>query len=422
MGALQYVDQPDYSAIIFRRSYAELTKPGALVDRAGDWLAGTDAKWNEQKAQWRFPSGAILAFGYLKHRDDKNQYQSAEFDFIGFDELTHFNEVDYLFMFSRLRRKAGSRIPPRVRGATNPGGRGHKWVKERFVDQPPTTKRAYVPARLWDNPGADRESYLISLQEVDEMTRAQLLDGNWEAREPGNWVFDDKGITAATQLGAEFDALLAAGEMPEPASGFLGVGIDWGDFRTHALLLWALERGGLYIPPLEIAASRSDVNEIAADILRAASRYDHWLGQEPFDSSFAQSNATFLAHCKQRLGPYNPIAKTGAPQGYKVAFSKHKSNTVSYLRLLLRRAARGERTRVLAISPQNQILLEQLRSYEQDEVGKFVKGNDDAVDSLIAGATPIAVKYRSVLEAEEQKRREQLAREQQLAIQGGQRV
>jgi hypothetical protein len=63
-----------------------------------------------------------------------------------------------------------------------------------------------------------------------------------------------------------------------------------------------------------------------------------------------------------------------------------------------------------------------MRSYEQDEVGKFVKGNDDAVDSLIAGVTPIAVKHRSLLEAEEEERREKQAREQQLALQGGQRL
>src|SRR5687767_6355868 len=41
--ALQYADCPDYSAILFRRSYTELAKPGALMDRARQWLAETDA-------------------------------------------------------------------------------------------------------------------------------------------------------------------------------------------------------------------------------------------------------------------------------------------------------------------------------------------------------------------------------------------
>jgi hypothetical protein len=328
MAALQYADVPGYSALLLRRTYPELSQAGGLIDRSQLWLAGTDARWNEQKHRWTFPSGAIVEFGYLSRPNDRFRYQGAEFDFIGFDELTHFDEADYRYLFTRLRRSAGSGVPARMRGATNPGGRGHKWVKERFVDRRPSVSRAYVPARLWDNPGVDREGYVRNLEEADPQTRAQLLDGDWNAREPGNWVFDDQGINAAVELGREFDDMLAAGKMPDPTNGTLGVGIDWGDFRTHASMLWPLERGGLYVPA-EIAASRADVNEIGAQILTAAAAYPYWLGQEPFDASFAQSNATFLAYCKQRLGPHNPIAKTGAPQGYKVAFGKHKSNSVS---------------------------------------------------------------------------------------------
>ncbi len=63
MAALQYVDAPKYAAILFRRTYADLSLPGALMDRAHEWLDGTDAVWNEQTKTWRFPSGATLSFG-----------------------------------------------------------------------------------------------------------------------------------------------------------------------------------------------------------------------------------------------------------------------------------------------------------------------------------------------------------------------
>jgi len=38
MAALQYVSEPNYSALILRRSYADLSLPGAIMDRANEWL------------------------------------------------------------------------------------------------------------------------------------------------------------------------------------------------------------------------------------------------------------------------------------------------------------------------------------------------------------------------------------------------
>src|SRR5437868_4850032 len=57
MAALEYVHVKGYSALLLRRTYTDLSKPGALMDRASEWLRKTGAKWNEQKKQWRFPSG-----------------------------------------------------------------------------------------------------------------------------------------------------------------------------------------------------------------------------------------------------------------------------------------------------------------------------------------------------------------------------
>ncbi len=39
MAALQYVDIPNYSAMLFRRTLADLTLPGALMDRFRHWTA-----------------------------------------------------------------------------------------------------------------------------------------------------------------------------------------------------------------------------------------------------------------------------------------------------------------------------------------------------------------------------------------------
>lgn len=102
--ALEYVDVPGYAALLLRRTYADLSKPGALMHRAQEWLYDSPARWNGQDHQWRFPSGSVLQFGYLETESDKLKYQSSEFQFIGFDEVTQFAESQYTYLFSRLRR------------------------------------------------------------------------------------------------------------------------------------------------------------------------------------------------------------------------------------------------------------------------------------------------------------------------------
>lgn len=195
IAALQYVHVPGYAALILRKRYKDLSLPGALMDRANQWLRNTDAHWDDKNKTWTFPSGAKLVFGYIATENDKYQYQSAEFQFIGFDELTQFPESQYTYMNSRLRKLKTSDIPLRIRSASNPGGTGHDWVKEKFVNT--TEKRGhvyyspdkdvvFVPATMYDNSYLDLDSYEVSLSKLDHVTRAQLKDGNWDVTFNGN--------------------------------------------------------------------------------------------------------------------------------------------------------------------------------------------------------------------------------------------
>lgn len=181
MAALQYVGEPDYNAIILRRTYRDLALPGALMDRSKQWLYGTKARWNEIEHCWTFPSGARLQFGYLEAEADKYRYQGAEFQGIFPDELTQFTESQYTYLFSRLRRNTNSNIPLRLWSASNPGGIGHNWVKQRFIIEGQKHGRVFVPAFLSDNPHVDKESYIQNLMRLDLTTRKQLLEGSWEA-------------------------------------------------------------------------------------------------------------------------------------------------------------------------------------------------------------------------------------------------
>lgn len=214
-------------------------------------------------------------------------------------------------------------------------------------------------------------------------------------------IFPLQGIAAAERAGAEFDKLLATGQMPPPHGGYVASGTDYGDFATVSLPIWPLERGGIYVPPMEYTSSRQDLEEITTGIMAMMAKIPHWWGEARYDASFAQSNRTFVASVQRILGPHNAQQKTGRPNTYPVAFAQYKDLTIRYLRLLLRRVSEGETTRILAISPTNTTLLGQMRRYETDALGKPKKGDDDAVDALIAGGTPTAKSHRAVIDLPE---------------------
>lgn len=190
MAALQYADVPGYHALLLRRTFAALAKPGALMDLAHDWLRGTDATWNEQRKQWSFPAGGTLSFGYLDTEGDKYQYQGAAYHFVGFDELTQFTASQYQYLFSRRRRDRDLErlgVPLRTRASSNPGGEGHEWVYQRFFVEGAAKGRHFVPALLTDNPHLDAEEYRRSLAELPLVERMQLEHGDWTVAQPGEW-------------------------------------------------------------------------------------------------------------------------------------------------------------------------------------------------------------------------------------------
>jgi hypothetical protein len=190
--ALEYVDTEGYAALILRKTFAQLSLPGAIMSRSKEWLMPTDAKWNEDEKRWTFPSGATLTFGHVEHFNDVYRYQGPEFQFVGWDELTQFDEKTYEYLFSRTRRRKSMQelgIPIRHRSASNPGGTGHAWVKRRFIEE--KTRRpgvVFIPAKVYDNPGLDVDEYRSSLDMLDETLQAQLLDGDWGVFEGAAFV------------------------------------------------------------------------------------------------------------------------------------------------------------------------------------------------------------------------------------------
>lgn len=267
MDALENVHVPGYAAILFRRTYSDLALPEAIMDRSHQWLAGTDAHWSGDTKTWRFPSGATLSFGYMDNDKDRYRYQGAAFQYLGWDELTQFPRAWYLYLLSRLRRLQGSTVPLKSRGATNPGGVGHKWVHERFVD-PKTAKGPFVPSTLDDNPHLDRSSYEQSLAQLDSTTRQQLRHGVWIQDSSGlvysafhrGLVVPYPGDTANWRRILAFDF----GNVDDTAWGILG----WPKYSRTVHLLHSDKKSGL-IP--------SECGELANDLM-SKHKFDRIVG------------------------------------------------------------------------------------------------------------------------------------------------
>jgi predicted phage terminase large subunit-like protein len=88
-----------------------------------------------------------------------------------------------------------------MRSASNPGGVGHEWVKDRFISSE-RSGRVYIPATLEDNPHIDAEEYNQMLDNLDPVTRRQLRYGDWDIAIAGNLFKADwfKGRLAPSEL------------------------------------------------------------------------------------------------------------------------------------------------------------------------------------------------------------------------------
>jgi phage terminase large subunit-like protein len=190
MGAAQFVELPNYAAVLFRRTHTDLALEGALMDRAADWFSGTAAKWNSQDKRWTFPSGASITFGYMDSPNAWRRYDSTEWQYIGFDEATQFRPHDINALIGRLRKKADNPIPLRFRLGSNPGGEAHDFLGERYVNpESPHPERIFVPALLEDNPYINREEYeetLEALKDADPLLYEQRRWGVWIKDEAEN--------------------------------------------------------------------------------------------------------------------------------------------------------------------------------------------------------------------------------------------
>ena len=266
--ALRQVHIPHYKGLLLRKTYPQLTE---LIDKTLNLYPKIfpKAKYNSTTHTWRFPSGAKIIFGSLPHSKDKYNYQGIAYDFIGFDELTHFTFDEYIYLFSR-NRPNGPDTRVYMRATANPGGIGHGWVKDRFITAaPPMTtvweevkaklpngeeralkrSRIFVPSLLTDNEALIRNDpgYMARLASLPEAQRKALLYGDWDSfsgqvftewrNDPDHYA-DHRG----THVIDEFEP---------PAWWSYYRSLDWGYRKPFSIGWWAVDNDGVAYRILE---------------------------------------------------------------------------------------------------------------------------------------------------------------------------
>ncbi len=255
--ALRQVGIPHYKALILRKTFPQLNE---LIEKTLRYYprAFPGAKYNAAKHVWRFPSGAKVVFGSLQHTPDRLKYQGQAFDYIAFDELTHFTWEEYSYLFSRNRPNGpGTRVY--IRATANPGGVGHGWVKSRFITPaPPLTpiaetvrwtepdgtereseqKRIFVPSTVFDNDALLRADplYVQRLASLPEAERRALLCGDWDSF--SGQVFTEWRDDPAHY--ADRTRTHVIDPFPIPADWRVWCALDWGFARPFSVGWYAV--------------------------------------------------------------------------------------------------------------------------------------------------------------------------------------
>ena len=273
--ALRQVHIPHYRGLILRKTFPQLTE---LIAKAYEYYprAVKGAVYHATGHTWRFPSGARIVFGSMQHPKDRINYQGQAYDYIAFDELTHFTWEEYSYLFSR-NRPSGPGTRCYMRATANPGGVGHGWVKSRFITPaPPMTtiretvkvrypdgheeekckRRIFVPSTVFDNGILLRNDpdYLTRLAVLPEAEKKALLYGDWDSFSGQvftEWRNDPEhyGDRVGTHVIDPF-------RIPDTWSVWRG--FDWGYTKPFSVGWYAVDHDGRMYRIRELYGCRGD--------------------------------------------------------------------------------------------------------------------------------------------------------------------
>jgi hypothetical protein len=183
-----------YKGIIFRRKFPDLERE--IIRLSKEYYPKTGAKYNDQKHSWEWPEfNAYQDFGHVQHDSDISMYDSSQYNYCGFDELTHFSAYPYHYMVgSRVRPSSAFNVAI-VRNGSNPGGVGQTFTYNRFVrpcedgykiirDPGTGLLRIFIPAKAEDNPyGMEYDPLYVKKLEILK----EVSEADYKAKRYGDW-------------------------------------------------------------------------------------------------------------------------------------------------------------------------------------------------------------------------------------------
>ena len=203
-------ETPGSYGVLFRRSFPELER--SLILKSRQLFPKSICRYNEILHRWTIQTArgpdSILDFAFCKTvKEAEELYKSAEFTFLGIDEVSLYDWDTVRFLMSRSRTSIkGAHC--RIVFGSNPGGIGHFWCREYFgmtkskkgialmgpeivwtpsptEEDPMPLSRCFIPAKLEDNPHLmeNDPSYIKKLSMLPEAQRKMLRDGNWDVFE-----------------------------------------------------------------------------------------------------------------------------------------------------------------------------------------------------------------------------------------------
>ena len=198
-----YIYHPKYLGCVIRRNATDLLD---WIREAKEIYGPIGGNFLEGKNRFEFPSGATIFCGHYDEEGAYMKYQGMNIIRFLLEEATQIPDVKRLKMLKSCCRSVYPEMKAQMLLTCNPGGPGHGWVLDRYVEprdengdiiQPGTTiteeyehpfepgkkiksTRVFIFSSIKDNPAAlANEEYLASLMSLDEEEREAYLFGNW---------------------------------------------------------------------------------------------------------------------------------------------------------------------------------------------------------------------------------------------------
>lgn len=182
-------EYPGADIYLFRETYDDLE--ANLISEWKRKIPRDLYTYHESKHLATMTNGSRVFFRYIRNYADAEGYQGRSMDFIGVDELTKHEKRSIQVLLSCLRSPKG--FPTRFRGTCNPGGIGHAWVKEDYIEATQHGEKvavnpisegtiAFIPALVYDNVVLMKNDpkYVKRLENLPEKEKKAFLYGDWD--------------------------------------------------------------------------------------------------------------------------------------------------------------------------------------------------------------------------------------------------